>query len=154
MRTMLLSLRPEVYENVVEGKKIFEHRKTFPDEPIKAYIYISRPIQAIAGVMYLDNKISLDDWKIKYSYDSSAVQRITEYQTRNRFAMQIVKFQDTTKIPLAVVKEKFPKFVIPQMYYYLDGTELLDYIEKNIKPIGQPINHSFENITSDMICKY
>ena len=41
MRTMLLSLREDVYKRVLSGEKIYEHRKVFPDEPVKAYIYIS-----------------------------------------------------------------------------------------------------------------
>ena len=34
MRKMLLSFKPEVYEKIKSGKKIFEHRRNFPDEPI------------------------------------------------------------------------------------------------------------------------
>lgn len=41
MRTMLLSLREDVYKRVLSGEKIYEHRKVFPDEPVKAYIYMS-----------------------------------------------------------------------------------------------------------------
>lgn len=32
MRKMLLSFKPEVYEKIKSGKKIFEHRRNFPDE--------------------------------------------------------------------------------------------------------------------------
>lgn len=56
MRTVLLSLKPEVFQNVQSGKKIYEHRKVFPDEPVIAYIYISRPVQELAGVMYLGKR--------------------------------------------------------------------------------------------------
>ena len=35
---MLLSLIKDVYEKVLSGNKIYEHRKVFPDEPVKAYI--------------------------------------------------------------------------------------------------------------------
>ena len=38
MRTMLLSFKPSVYEKIRTGIKIFEHRRSFPNEPIKAYI--------------------------------------------------------------------------------------------------------------------
>lgn len=72
MRTMLLSLRPDVFDNVRTGKKIFEHRKVFPDEPIKAYIYVSRPRQELAGVMLLNNRQKLSDWETRYAYDESA----------------------------------------------------------------------------------
>ena len=37
MRTMLLSFKADVYQKVITGEKIYEHRKVFPDEPIKAY---------------------------------------------------------------------------------------------------------------------
>ena len=66
MRTMLLSLKPEVFTNVQSGVKIYEHRRVFPDEPVKAYIYVSRPVQALSGVMYLGNKTDIEDWKEKY----------------------------------------------------------------------------------------
>ena len=76
MRTMLLSLKPEVFTNVQSGVKIYEHRRVFPDEPVKAYIYVSRPVQALSGVMYLGNKTDIEDWKEKYRDDAEAQERI------------------------------------------------------------------------------
>ena len=154
MRTMLLSLRPDVYENVASGLKIFEHRKVFPDEPIKAYIYISRPVQAIAGIMILDNKTPLESWKEEFIYDKEAIIRINDYLTRNKFAMQIKYFQDTNRIPLATLRNFDPKFLIPQLYYYLDNSELLSFIEDNLVAQGDPTTHDFTTITSNMVCQY
>lgn len=152
MRTLLLSLRPDVFENVVNGKKIYEHRRVFPDDSVIAYIYVSRPVQALAGIMYLENKVSLLEWREKYSFDRQAVARIDKYMEHHHVAMEIRKFQNTTRIPLPDIKEKFPDFLIPQMYYYLDDLPLLEYLQDNLLPIGEPITHEFENITSDMIC--
>ena len=73
MRTVMLSLKPDVFNNVLSGEKIYEHRKVFPEGPVTAYIYISRPVQALAGILYLDNKIQLKTWKDKYGYDLMAV---------------------------------------------------------------------------------
>lgn len=56
MRKMLLSFKADVYEKVLSGEKIFEHRKVFPNEPVKAYLYVSNPKKAITGIMYLENK--------------------------------------------------------------------------------------------------
>lgn len=53
MRKMLLSFKPEVYEKIKSGKKKFEHRRNFPDEPIMAYMYVSAPVKAITGIVYL-----------------------------------------------------------------------------------------------------
>ena len=79
MRTVLLSLKPEVFQNVVSGDKIYEHRKVFPDGPVIAYIYISRPVQELAGVMYLGNKKEIIEWKEIYKEDCAALERIDEY---------------------------------------------------------------------------
>ena len=38
MKTVLLSLKPEVFQNVLSGEKIYEHRKVFHDGPVTAYI--------------------------------------------------------------------------------------------------------------------
>lgn len=152
MRTMLLSLKPEVFQNVKSGTKIYEHRRVFPDEPIKAYIYISRPIQALAGIMYLGNKTNIEDWKEKYKDDADAQKRIDEYLKYFKVVMEIQKFQNTSSIALEDIKKVFPNFLIPQMYYYLDDHPLLQYLNDNLVPIGEPITHTFENITSDQIC--
>ena len=53
MRKMLLSFRPEVYEKIKAGQKIFEHRRNFPDESVMAYMYVSSPVKAITGIVYL-----------------------------------------------------------------------------------------------------
>lgn len=53
---MLLSFKADVFERVKSGEKIYEHRRVFPDEPVKAYLYISTPVKAIVGIMRLDNK--------------------------------------------------------------------------------------------------
>lgn len=152
MRTMLLSLKPEVFKNVQSGVKIYEHRRVFPDEPVKAYIYVSRPVQALAGVMYLGNKTNIEDWKEKYRDDAEAQERINEYLKHHKVVMEIQKFQNTSSISLENIKKVFPNFLIPQMYYYLDDHPLLQFLEDNLEPIGEPITHTFENITSDQIC--
>lgn len=154
MRTMLLSLKPKVYDNIACGKKIFEHRKVFPNEPIRAYVYISRPVQSIAGIMILNNKTSLETWREEFSYDSDAIVRIADYLSRNKYVMQIQEFQDTNRIPLSEIRKIEPSFIIPQMYYYLDGSNLLTYLENSLSPKGDPIKNTFDNITSDMVCRY
>lgn len=68
--------------------------------------------------------------------------------------MEIQRFQNTSLIELMGLKKDFPKFLIPQMDYYLDDHPLLQYLEDNLVPIGEPITHTFENIKSEQICVY
>lgn len=153
MRTILLSFKADVYQKVITGEKIYEHRKVFPDEPIKAYLYVSTPVKAVVGIMYLNNKTAIESWKEKYSYDKKAVRRIVNYLQHYKYAMEIVAFQNTNKIPLEQLRLDLPGFVVPQMYYFIDETPLLYYLEQNLIPCGEKIVHDFSDITSEQICK-
>lgn len=152
MRKMLLSFKPEVYEKIKSGKKIFEHRRNFPDEPIMAYMYVSAPVKAITGIVYLGKRHLLSDWHEKYKDDKDAVVRIEKYQESYRYAMEINEFQETTEISLDDLRRDTPDFYAPQMYIYLDGTDLLEYIENNIKSLDENIKHNFKEISADMVC--
>ena len=150
---MLLSFRPDVYEKIKSGVKIFEHRRNFPDEPIMAYMYVSSPVKAITGVVYLGKRHCLSDWLEYYKEDSNAVTRIKEYMEtyHYRYAMEIDSFQETSQISLDDLRENIPGFVAPQMYIYLDGTELLEYIESNLKMTDLQVEHSFERIEGSSV---
>ena len=153
MRIKLLSFKPSVYNKLLSGIKIYEHRKVFPDEPIKAYLYVSYPVCAITGIIYLGKRHSIKEWKTVYSYDEAAVKRIDNYLLTQNYAMEIVKFEETSSIPLTILRTDLKKFVVPQMYYYIDeDSELLKYLQDNIKTTGITITHKFDNITSDDIC--
>lgn len=151
---MLLSFKPEVYEKIKSGKKKFEHRRNFPDEPIMAYMYVSAPIKAIKGIVYLGKRHLLSDWKEEFKNDKEAVVRIEKYQELYRYAMEIDEFQDTAEISLGDLRRDIPGFVAPQMYIYLDGTELLDYIENKIEKLDGYISHDYSVIKSAEVCVY
>ena len=95
MRKMLLSFKPEVYEKIKTGKKKFEHRRNFPDEPIMAYMYVSAPVKAITGILYLGKRHLLSNWHEEFKDDKDAVARIEKYQESYRYAMEIDEFQET-----------------------------------------------------------
>ena len=153
MRKMLLSFKPSVYDKIYAGIKIFEHRRNFPNEPIMAYMYVSKPVRAITGIVMLDNRHKLSDWENDFNADSDAVARIQEYQKFYRYAMEITEFQETNSISLDDLKKDIDGFVVPQSYIYLDNNpRLLKYIEERIIRNGLEIKHDFSNITSDQIC--
>lgn len=54
---MLLSFKSEVYDKIKSRKKVFEHRRKFPDEHIMVYIYFSALIKAIMSIVYIDKKM-------------------------------------------------------------------------------------------------
>ena len=133
MRTMLLSFKPSVYEKIKFGIKVFEHRRSFPNEPIKAYMYVSSLVCAITGIIYLGKRHVLRDLELEFASDENAVERIKKYSESYNYAMEIVEFQETTEISLSQLKNDIEGFIVPQMYYYLDGKPLLAYIEDKLK---------------------
>ena len=98
MRKMLLSFKADVFQRVLSGEKIYEHRRVFPDEPIEAYLYVSAPVKAIVGIMHLEHKTDIESWKEKYKYDEAALHRIDEYLKHHQYAMEIKDFQNTNEI--------------------------------------------------------
>ena len=152
MRKMLLSFKPSVYDKIYAGIKIFEHRRNFPNEPIMAYMYVSAPIKAIKGIVYLGKRHLLSDWREEFKNDKAAVVRIEKYQELYRYAMEINEFQETTEISLGALRRDVSGFVAPQMYIYLDGTELLDYIENKIENLDGCTVHDYSVIKSNEVC--
>lgn len=152
MRTMLLSFKPSVFKKLLSGEKIYEHRKVFPDEPIEAYLYVSAPVKSIVGILHLENRVLIESWLDKYSYNEEAQKRIKAYLKTQKYAMEIKDFQNTNKISLEILRKDVPNFVVPQMYYYIDQTYLLDYLKKNLFPRGEKIKHDFDSISSEQIC--
>lgn len=154
MSTILLSFENEWFEYLKNGIKKFEYRKHFPvGEKTTVYFYVSNPVKAICGIAIMGEREKLSDWAIKYKDKSPAVKnRIDEFMQDCRFAMPVIEFQMTNLIPLKKLQNDIPKFVVPRMYYYLDNTELLDYINNNLHPIGEPIINDFENLIDLDIC--
>ena len=144
MRTMLLSFKPEIYDKIASGEKVLEYRYTFPNEPIKAYAYISRPVKAIGGIIYLDNRIELKALKDRCKKGSDVEIRLVKHMDANKYVMQIKAFQETNRIPLSELKNFDDRFVIPQMYYFLDELPLLNYIEEKLIAEGEILQNKFE----------
>lgn len=117
MRTMLLSFKPKWYNLIKDGSKIFEYRRTFPDEEIIAYMYVSSPMKQIVGKIHLGRKIDINTWKEKYKDDGEVSERIDEYLEKHTYAMPILSFQMTKEINLETLRKSDSKFVCPQMYY-------------------------------------
>lgn len=155
MHTMLLSLKPEIFDLIRSGKKIFEYRHQFYTDSINAYLYISKPAQKVVGYIEFDKRINLQDWKEKYKNNSEVSNRIDDYISKNyKYAMPINKFKMTTEIPLIDLKNNLNKFIIPESYYYLDNfMDLNNYIRRNIEFTGEVIENNFKVIDSADICR-
>lgn len=153
MSTILLSFEPDWFFQLESGKKKFEYRKHFPTDKVTAYFYVSTPVKAITGIARFDLRQSLGEWPEKYSERSSEVlSRIRDFLSDCRYAMPVLSFQPTSRILLTTLRTDLPKFIVPRMYYYIDETPLLQYLQSNISYSAPEIRHSFNEIFDDDIC--
>lgn len=154
MREMLLSFKPEIFDLIRSGKKIYEYRHQFSEEPVRAYMYVSLPVQQIVGYLELDKRIPLEQWVEEYKENQEVSERIEEYLARNnKYVMPIKSFHMTSPISLEDLKKNTSKFIIPQSYYYLDNfPELWEYIKENVKETGEVKNNIFKANDLKNIC--
>lgn len=154
MRTMLLSFKPEWFNRIKDGSKIYEYRRTFPDEEIMAYMYVSSPMKMIVGKIHLGRKININTWKEQYREDDEVCARVGDYLTRHEYAMPVLSFQMTKEISLDELRKFNPKFVCPQMYYYLENyPDLFEYIKANAVDVGELQVNSFDSVAKEDICR-
>lgn len=154
MKTMLLSFKPEWYEKIKNGSKIYEYRRSFAKEEVMAYMYVSTPMKKIVGKIHLGRRIDINDWIDKYCNNAEVVERIDDFLTRHQYAMPVLSFQMTEEIDLPTLRAFNPQFVCPQMYYYLDNyPNLFEFIKCNAVDIGEIQTNDFENVSIEDICR-
>ncbi len=120
-----------------------------------AYMEVSKPVRAITGIVYFNNRHELIDWEQDFDQDFEALQRIADYRKSYRYAMEIVELQETNTISLDDLKRDLPRFVVPQSYIYSDSNpDLLKYIEDRIIEPRINVKHDFSVITSDQVCAH
>lgn len=153
MRTILLSFSPEWYSDLESGRKIYEHRKRFCKEPVKAYIYLGLPYRKIVAKVELGKPENMYEWLNTYDYDKDALIRIKEFLERNRVAMPIISFQKMEPIDVRKMEKELPGFRVPISYMYIDNKpDIFKYIQEREVLLDSPTHHSFDNITADDIC--
>ncbi len=134
-KLVLLSLREEYYNEMLEGTKKFEYRKKYNKYPTKAFIYISKTLKKIVAIIDFDKPV----------YDSAEnIAQISEKEKENSFndmieyigeensgyAIPIKKITKIENITLEQLKEKINKFTVPQSFFYVnDKPELLEVLE-------------------------
>lgn len=148
-------MRPEGWNLIRTGKKIYEYRKRFiKNEKVTAFLYLSRPVSAISGIIYMDEAIELSDWKNKYHDDVCLTNRIESYLSRgNKVVMPVISYQETSKIEADYIKKKLGRFTVPQGFYYLENSELLELLNKEL--VLQPEIRNPHNLfdSKNEICK-
>lgn len=155
MKTIFLSFDMKWYLPLYDGRKKYEHRKRFCEEPVRAFIYLGKPIQAIVAEIGLGERENICDWQEKYIDDEIVIQRINDLKKRNNYGMKVLWFKEIVPIELADIQEIFLDFRVPRSYIVLENKkELLKWLDS----VKRYTSHSYCNLdkdfTKEIICTY
>lgn len=151
--TPLMSFWPSVYERILKKEKLIEYRRRFPSNCTYAYMYISKPVKSICGIIYFGKLHSIADWKIEYQENETILKRIDSYSNSYNYGMEIVAVQQIEPIKLEELRRNIDGFTAPQSYLLLENNKKLKaYIESHTKYLGDRIENNLENIFPQHIC--
>ena len=133
LKHVLLSLREEYYDAMVDGRKHYEYRTRYLKEESEAYIYISKTKKSIVAKIRFGKPIIADANTIAMiaeQEEAGSYQGMMEYLYNNiGYAIPVEKIIPIEEVPLSLLQQQFPNFVVPQSYYILDKKpELLSFL--------------------------
>ena len=153
MRTILLSFDEKWYPVLKNGEKIFEHRRKFCNEEVRAYLYLGKPRQQIVAEIGLSQRKLLSDWLIQYQDDKEVTNRIERFMQKNKYVMKVLWFKEIEPISIVELQEKYPELKIPISFHFLDKKpNVLKWLDVNKQYTGYKLENDFSNISKDDIC--
>lgn len=122
MKEILLSFHPRAYNPLYEGIKMYEYRRRFCKEEVKAYLYLSGNVRKVVGVMMLGETIRLDLTRNNYINYPETLKRVNEYISIGDINAIPIKSLALFKNPISLdeLREIVPKFMPPRMYYIVN----------------------------------
>jgi len=135
---VLMSLREEYYNAMLDDRKHYEYRTRYMKEESEAYIYISKTKKSIVAKIKFGKPI-IGDAKtiaaIAEQEEPGCYEKMLEYLYNNiGYALPIEEIIPIEEISLTELQQQFQNFVAPQSYYMLDKKkELLSFLESRRK---------------------
>lgn len=124
---ILISLKPQFYQLILEGVKKHEFRKRFPNKKVKAFIYVTNPVSAVKALFEFDTPIKNPEELI--DQDGVGVEEFINGGKPGRVAVPIRRIIPLKKsVDLITLKRDFDT-PAPQSYFYLrNNPRLLEYL--------------------------
>lgn len=150
MREIILSFQPKYFAPILTGTKQYEYRSRFSKQPVKAYLYLSSPIQCVIGSMVLDEPIDLSEHITSYKQTDIQYQRLMQHFSEGVKLALPIRSLELFKSPVTLTElrglhEGFRPPMsysyasnYPQLHLYLQGQSCLPVIHINDTP---EINH-------------
>lgn len=90
MTAIILSFQPQFFQSLLTGKKHFEYRSRLPKGQLRAYLYLSSPVQQLVGYLDLAEGLDLSEL-LKRDLPPETRRRLANHRDEGaRFASPIV----------------------------------------------------------------
>ena len=137
-KCVLISLREEYYDAMLEGKKHYEYRTRYLREESEAYIYISKTKKSIVAKIKFGKPMIADANTIALlaeQEEPGSYNSMMEYLHNNiGYAIPVEEIDPIEEVSLNELQQQFPNFIVPQSYYILDKKpELLWFLNSKEK---------------------
>ncbi|WP_099974382.1 hypothetical protein [Lactobacillus terrae] len=132
--TLLMSLHQEPRDQILSGQKIIEYRKKFYDDAFQAFVHTTGKDGGIELFIQFDKPIVTNAdklAKIGELLQNDDYSEIYEYYMPKNigYIIPIKSVTEISKISLEELRDRFPGYVVPQAYLFLDSKpELLDFL--------------------------
>ena len=134
IKILLISVKPEFAEKIMNGEKTIELRKSAPRKVNKEshiLLYVTSPIKELWGICKINN-ILKDEPKAfwdNYGYKTGITEtQFKQYYKTSRiaFGIELKEIRNFSKysIELKQLKKAFPNFMPPQTYSYIHSEEI------------------------------
>lgn len=129
-KVILLSLKEQFFNQMLNKTKVFEFRKQFPNESVTAVVYLTSPVMKVSGIIEFDKPIIFDVASMKEhplitSYVSDSLAKYYDGKEIG-YAVPVLKVIRLEKaISLAEIRDKHPDFQPPQSYSFLNYNSYL-----------------------------
>lgn len=155
---IFLSFMPNYFRPILYGMKKYEYRKRFKNEPTKAFLYLSSPVQEVVGVLELEKPLLNADVINLLDKESLAFERISKCIKNNeKYSIPIKSLQLYKKpISLKELKQISSNFFVPHAYLNIENYPvILDFLE-NQEMYEKEFVHNHEELylkNLGMTCK-
>ena len=120
----LMSLQEKYYNEIKAGKIRYEFRKRYCKGRTTAFIYVSKKIRAIKGIITFGEPIygsSEEISALSERINPNSYSGMMDYLDKGKgYALPIIEICDIKEVSLEELRKNFKGFVVPQSYYLLN----------------------------------
>ncbi|WP_091741199.1 hypothetical protein [Marininema mesophilum] len=136
---MLLSIRPQPFNDIKREIKRYEYRRKFVNEPVNAFLYVSSPIKSLCGYVEFGQPIVGSVEKISRIAENEVPgwgEGVVSYLAGldQGVAVPINFFKEIEPISLEELRRGYSWFTAPQLYLRLKNKpDFLTFLLNKLK---------------------